>query len=225
MQDAVGSSHGLRSAARLRLLLTLALATLGFFTRTLFSSTTCFFRSLLSRLLFFSTTKVLGLNTLALAALVLDTLRLAAHGLFGLATLGVDLVLLLTSLLFEHIALDVGLLLANFDVHRTSTTLRAGQLELALRLALERDLAGRSIAVVATAVAATQMSQQFELRIIADAIVGSVHFDACLIELHEQPIDRHLQDFGKLGNCYFCHRLFNPPCLTGPLRTSGHAPS
>jgi hypothetical protein len=25
--------------------------------------------------------------------------------------------------------------------------------------------------------------------------------------LHQQPIDRHLQDLGELGNGYFCHRL------------------
>ena len=107
----------------------------------------------------------------------------------------------MTGLLFEHITLDVGLLLANFDVHRTSTTLHAGQLELALRLALERDFAGRSITVVPTSVGATQMSQQFELRIIADAIVGSVHFDTCLVELYraaDRPALSGLLQTGKL---------------------------
>jgi len=131
----------------------------GFFAGLLFSNTPCFFRSLQFRLFFFSTTKVLGLNTLALTALVLYTLRLAAHCVFSLTTLGINLILLMSSLLFQHITLDVGLLLANFDVHRTSTSLRAGQLELALRLALERDFAGRSIAVLATSVGATQMRQ------------------------------------------------------------------
>ena len=51
------------------------------------------------------------------------------------------------------------------------------------------------------------MRQELELRIVTDAIVRAGHLDACLIELHEQPIDRHLQDVGELGNGYFCHRL------------------
>jgi hypothetical protein len=51
------------------------------------------------------------------------------------------------------------------------------------------------------------MGQELELRIVTDAIVRAGHLDARLIELHEQPIDRHLQDLGELGNGYFCHRL------------------
>ena len=46
-------------------------------------------------------------------------------------------------LLFEHVALDVGLLAAHFDVHRARAALRARLLELALRLARQRDLARR----------------------------------------------------------------------------------
>ena len=211
---------------RLELLFTLALASFSLFTCALLGNTTRFFRSLLFRLLFFSATKVLGLNTLALTTLILNALGLAADGFFGLAALGVDLILLMTSLLFEHVALDVGLLLTYLDVHCASTTLRACQLELALRLALERDLARRRISVVSASVATPQMRQQFEFRIVTDAVVGSVHFDTCLVELHEQPVDRHLQYFCELGNCYFCHRLSNPcPLLTGLLQTSEHAPS
>ena len=207
------------------MLLTLALAALGFFTRTLFSSTSCFFRGPQLCLFFLSATQILRLNTLALTTLAFKTLSLETCGVLDLTPLGVDLILMVTGLFFQNITLDVRFLLANFDVHRTSATLHAGQLELALRLALERDFARRSIAVVTTSVSTTQMSQQFEFRIIADASVGSVHFDACLVELHEQPIDRHFQDFCELGNCYFCHRLLNPPCLTGLPRTNGHVPS
>ncbi len=54
------------------------------------------------------------------------------------------------------------------------------------------------------------MCQELELRIITDAIVRAGDFDTRLIQLHEQPIDRHLQYLGELGNCYFCHRLYNP---------------
>src|SRR6185312_15892346 len=55
------------------------------------------------------------------------------------------------------------------------------------------------------AVAATQMRQQLELRLLADAVVRPGHADARLVELGNQPVDRHLQDIGKLGNRYFSH--------------------
>ena len=119
----------------------------------------------------------------------------------GLAPLLIDLVLLLARLLLEHVALDVGALLAHLDVDRARAALGARELELALRLALQRDLARRGIALaLAAAVAAAQVRQQLELGIVADAVVGAVDLDAGLIELHEQPVDRHLQDLGKLGN-------------------------
>ena len=51
------------------------------------------------------------------------------------------------------------------------------------------------------------MREQLHLRIVADARVGAFDLDAGLVELHEQPVDRHLQDLGKLGNCYFSHAL------------------
>jgi hypothetical protein len=188
------------------LLFSLTLATLSILTCTLLGDATRFFRRLLPRLLFFGATKVFGLNPLALAALVLNALGLETRGFFNLAALRIDFVLLLTSLLFENVALDVRPLPAHFDIHGASTTLRACQLEFALRLALERYLARRRISVVSAPVAAPQVRKQFELRIIADAVVGSFHFDTRLVELHEQPVNRHLEDFCKLRNCYFCHR-------------------
>jgi hypothetical protein len=139
------------------LLLALALTALGFLARTLLCKATSFFCRLLPRLLFFGTTEVLGFNPLALTALVLNTLRLATNRFFGLAPLGVDFVLLLTSLFLENIALDVRALTAHLDIDGASAALRAGQLEFLLRLALECDLTRRRISVVSTTVAAPQV--------------------------------------------------------------------
>jgi len=141
----------------LRLLLALTLTTFGVLARALFRSATRLFCRLLPRLLFFGTTQILGFNPLALAALVLNPLRLATYDFFGLAALGVDLVLLLTGLLFENVALDVGPLSTHFDIDCASAALRARKLEFLLRLALESDLARRRISVVATAMAAPQV--------------------------------------------------------------------
>src|SRR5690606_14097440 len=73
----------------------------------------------------------LGLGLLDLGLLRSLDLALALLGLLGLGT----------CLLFEHIALHVGALHAHFHVDRAGPALRACQLQLALRLALERDLA------------------------------------------------------------------------------------
>jgi hypothetical protein len=54
-------------------------------------------------------------------------------------------------------------------------------------------------------VSAPQVREQLHLRVVADAIVGALDLDAGLIELHEQPVDRYLQYFGKLGDSYFSH--------------------
>ena len=83
-----------------------------------------------------------------------------------------------------------------------------GQLDLALLLALQGDLARRSgygRAVVRLAVAAPQMRQQQEFRIVADAILRAAHLDAGLFELREQLLDRYLQYLGKLYNRYISH--------------------
>jgi len=141
------------------LLLSLALTTLCLFTSLLLGSATSIFRGLLPCLLFFGTPKILRLESLALAALVFNTLQLQTRYFFSLATLGVDFVLVLPSLLLENISLDVCALTAYFDVHGTSTTLCAGELQLALRLALECDLPRCSIAVITTSVAAPQMRE------------------------------------------------------------------
>ena len=106
----------------------------------------------------------------------------------------------------------------HLDVDRAGTTLGARKLQFALRLALQRDLARRA-AVLIAAMAAAQMRQQFELGIVADAIVRPSDLDARLIELHDQPVHRHLQHLGKLRNSYFCHAAQFLDPINGSLRT------
>jgi hypothetical protein len=214
-------SGGFLSATSLFLAVTFTLFSL--LPCALLSKPPSVFLSLLACLLFFNATAIFRFYALALTALRLDALILPLNRFLGLATLQVDLVLMLAGLLFEHIPFDVSCLAANLDVDHASATLRAGHLQIALRLTLERDLARSSVAIrLAAAVAATQMREQFELRVVADSIVRAGDLDAGLIELHEQPIDGHLQDFRKLCNCDFCHWHSS---LSGPLRTSARVPS
>ena len=147
--------------------------------------------------------------------------------LLGLALLRVELLLLCARLLLEHVALDVGALAAHLDVDGARAALVAGELQLALRLALERDLARRAHRRrVVAAVAAAQVRQQLELRFLADHVLGLDDLDAGLIELREQPVDRHLQHLGKLGNRYFSHTVFLVRSASVPApRTSARAPS
>ena len=133
----------------------------------------------------------------ALKARGFEALGFRLRGFVLLAALRLDLVLLLTRLLLQHVALDVRLLLTHLDADRARTALGARELQLALRLALERDLARRARRIVA-AVGAAQMREQLHLLVVADACVGALHLDARLIELHQQPIDRHLQHFSEL---------------------------
>ncbi len=136
-------------------------------------------------LLFLNATTTLGLDAFALATLGLDAVGLALNDFFSLAALRVDLVLMLASSLFQYIALDVSGLTSHLNVDGAGATLCAGELQLALRLSPERDLARRCItAVVTTTVSPAKMGEQLELRVITDAIVGAGDLDACLIELH-----------------------------------------
>jgi hypothetical protein len=201
-------SGGFLSATSLFLAVTFTLFSL--LPCALLSKPPSVFLSLLACLLFFNATAIFRFYALALTALRLDALILPLNRFLGLATLQVDLVLMLAGLLFEHIPFDVSCLAANLDVDHASATLRAGHLQIALRLTLERDLARGGVAISLAPVAAAQMRKQFELRIVADSIVRAGDLDAGLIELHEQPIDRHLQDFGELCNCDFCHRALPP---------------
>src|SRR6185437_12741313 len=190
----------------LYLFLALPFAPLGVLTGTLLGNAARVFLGFLPRLLLFGTAAVLALEALALAALVFDTLALAPRRLLGLAALLVDLVLLLARLFLEDIPLDIGTLTAHLDVDGACTSLCAGQLELALRLAAQCDLARRGITAVTASVAAPQVREQLQLGIVADARIRPVDLDSGLIELHQQPIHGDLQHLSKLGNRYFCHR-------------------
>ncbi len=117
----------------------------------------------------------------------------------------VQFFLLLARLLLEHVALDVGALLAHLDVDRARPPLAGALTQLALRLALERDLARRGAFTLA-AVTTAQEGQQLDLGIVADPVVRTAHGNARLFELRQQPLDRDFQNFGKLCDCDFGHR-------------------
>ena len=71
-----------------------------------------------------------------------------------------------------------------------------------------------------------QVSQQHELRIIADAIVRSTDFDTGLSQLSDQLLDRHLEHLGELGNRYISHIRFLWGLLNrGLARTNAREPS
>ena len=136
--------------------------------------------------------------------LALGAFRLGAQGLLGRAALGVlgllgpiHFVLGRTSLLLEHVALDVGALGADLDADGARLALRRGDLELGLGLALERDAARRG-GLVVLAVRPAQVRQQLVLGVLADRVGCSAYPDAGLLELREQLVDRYLQDLGEL---------------------------
>jgi len=138
----------------------------------------------------------------------------------------IDLVLLGARLFLEHVALDVVARAAHLDAHGTGAPLVARELQLALGLALERDLAWRAIAAgILAAMRATQVREEFQLRIVGNARVGSGHLDARLVELRQQPVDRHLQHLGKLRNGHFRHKLRFLVGISYRPRTTAHAPS
>jgi hypothetical protein len=139
-----------------------------------------------------------GLLGLLAMLLLLDS---AARGFFSLA-LAIELLLGETRLLLEHTAVDVGALGPHLDAHRAGPALGRADLDLALGLALECDLArarGRDF-LGRAAVRAPKVRQELGLRLVADAIVGAADADAGLVELLEELVDRDLQDLGELGN-------------------------
>src|SRR5688572_30298783 len=139
-----------------------------------------------------------------LAALLLAGLDLAArlrlrgrpHRVLRLALL-VERLLRCARLLLEHVALDVGALPPHFDAHGARLAKRRRDLDLALRLAAQRDLARRA-AILGLAVRLTQVRQQLVLGVLADAVLRAERGNAGLLELREQLVDRDLQDLGEL---------------------------
>src|SRR5581483_3586730 len=100
----------------LGLFFALALAALGVLACPLFGHPPGIFLGLLAGLFLFRAAAILALEPLALTTLVLDALAFAPCGLLRLAALLINLVLLLASLLLQHITLDVGALAAHLHV-------------------------------------------------------------------------------------------------------------
>ncbi|MEZ5459609.1 MAG: hypothetical protein R3E65_09985 [Steroidobacteraceae bacterium] len=139
---------------------------LGIVTRLLLGDTPRVLGGAARLRLFLDAPPVLGLDALGFAPLGLGTLALRLGLLLDFALLGVDLVLLRLDLLLEHFALDVGPLDAHFDVDGPRASRATREFQLALRLALQRDLARGAAGgprLLGLPVAAPQMRQQFEL--------------------------------------------------------------
>src|SRR5690606_8684335 len=117
--------------------------------------------------------------------------------------LAILLLVLHARLLFEDAAVQVGLLATHLHVDGARAALGRCNLDLALRLALESDFAGRGR--FTAPVRAAQECQQLHLGVVADGVLGAGHVDARLIELREQALDRHLQHLGKLANRHIRH--------------------
>ena len=154
----------------------------------------------------FDAAAVLRLHALAFLARSFGALALGGFSGFDFLALAVRLVLVLLVLLFENVALDVGLLVTHLDVHRARAALGARLLELALCLARQRDLArrrhtGRGLARGFGAPCERRRcvsSSSFASSLMNAWRAGDL--DAGGLQLHQQPVDGDLQYFGKLRN-------------------------
>jgi len=102
-----------------------------------------FFLGATPRFLGFSLTLVLALRCRELFRLALFLL-LACAAAVALMARAIHLFLLMPRLFLQHTAVEIRLLGANFDVHRSCTALRRRDFDFALRLAFESDLAWRA---------------------------------------------------------------------------------
>ena len=75
-------------------------------------------------------------------------------------------------------------------------------------------------------VAAPEVRQQLHLGFVTDRRIGAFDGDAGLVELGQQPLDRHFQNFGKLCNRHIGHGLtLERSALVGrfePVGPRGH---
>ena len=163
----------------------------------------------------------LWMGMLVCGALGLGVFLLAPLGLLGVALL-VEFFLAVTLLFLDHRTVEVRLLATHLDRDRAGPALRRGELDLLLRLALQRDLA-RSRGILLATVRAAQVRQEVHLGFVADDVVRAADPDAGLAELHEQLLDRNLQDLGELRDRHFCHVIRPPLTPAGPVRTNACA--
>jgi hypothetical protein len=124
------------------------------------------------------------------------------------------------------VALQVGLL----DAHSTFTVRARPCAEATLSslcvLRFSVILRGAAASLLGAPVRATQVRQQLELGLVADAVVGALDPDAGLVELREQLVDRDLQDLGELGDGDFTFRHpgrpLRPARRLEPVLARGH---
>ena len=103
-------------------------------------------------------------------------------------------------LLLDDFALDVGAALANLDVHRPGRAprTRTRHAQLADRLSLERDLAGRRSVAFHLAVAGAQVGQQLLLVFVGDRVVAAAGLDPGVIQLRKQALAVHTKNVSQL---------------------------
>jgi hypothetical protein len=159
--------------------------------------------------------KAFAFRSFAFLALFANRTLLCITRFFLGAANRVELFLLFARLLLEHVALDIRPLLSNLDVDRSSASLAARELELALRFPVQSDTPRRGIGRVLATVIFLQVRQQLELRILADDVIGSTDLDARLVELLHEPIDGDLQYFREIRD-----RDFRHACLPQPFACS-----
>ncbi len=142
---------------------------------------------------------------LGLKALFGEGFRIYAV-LFFLA-LAIEGILLVLSLLFEHVTFDVSALATYLYINGARPALSSREFKLGLRLALQCNLArcGRGRRRIVLTVTATQMRQQLKLRFIADIVIRTLDLDTGLVELRQQLVDWNFQNLSKLCNCHISH--------------------
>ena len=108
----------------------------------------------------------------------------------------------------DLVALDEGALLAHLDLDRARLAARVGLLDLARRLARQRDLL--ALAARGGAVRGAQVVEQARLVALGDRVAGRRLADAGRLQLLEQRRGRAIELGGELGDGCRCHRCLYP---------------
>jgi len=175
---------------------------------------------------FFGTTRFLGGTQLGLfleaAAFLILALDLLAFALElrirqlpdRVLALGID-----TLILTHRAALDVGALLAHFDIHGLAARRALVDGQFAYRLALERDLPRRSVFgfFLDLAVRAAQEAEQLDLLRARHDLVGAREFHAGFGKLGDQLVHAHAEHAGQLFDRYIRHFVGNSSILLAAL--------